>query len=211
MKKPPIRVLIVDDHFMARLGLTVPINGEPDMHVVAEAANAAEALAEFRKHQPDVVTMDYRLPDQSGTEAALAIRGEFPTACILMLSAYDGEEDVFRAAQSGIRGYLTKDATRADVLGAIRRVHAGETAFAPAIAAKLQKRNHREPLIPREVEILRHIVEGRANKEIADAMHLSEALVKLHVRKILEKLGAIDRTRAATLAIERGVVHLDEN
>ena len=209
MKRPRIRVLIVDDHFMARLGLSVPINGEPDMCVVAEAEDADEALRQFRKHQPDVVTMDYRLPGESGAEAALAIRGEFPNARIIMLSAYEGEEDIYRAAQAGISGYLTKSATRADVLGAIRSVHAGEKAYAPAIAAKLQAHQKREPLIPREVEILRHIVEGRANKEIAESMRLSEPLVKLHVRKILEKLGAVDRTRAATLAIERGIVHLD--
>ena len=209
MKRPRIRVLIVDDHFMARLGLTVPINGEPDMCVVAEAEDADEALRQFRKHQPDVVTMDYRLPGESGAEAALAIRGEFPDARIIMLSAYEGEEDIHRAAQSGISGYLTKSATRAEVLNAIRLVHAGEKAYAPAIAAKLEAQQKREPLIPREVEILRHIVRGSANKEIADAMRLSEPLVKLHVRKILEKLGAVDRTRAATLAIERGIVHLD--
>ncbi len=209
MKRPTIRVLIVDDHFMARLGITVPINGEPDMCVVAEAEDASEALRQFRKHQPDVVTMDYRLPGESGAEAALAIRGEFPNARIIMLSAYEGEEDIHRAAQAGISGYLTKSATRAEVLDAIRRVHAGEKAYAPAIAAKLEAQQKREPLIPREVEILRHIVRGSANKEIADAMRLSEPLVKLHVRKILEKLGAVDRTRAATLAIERGIVHLD--
>jgi two-component system NarL family response regulator len=209
MKASPIRILIVDDHFMARLGLTVPINGEPDMCVVAEAEDATEALIQFRKHKPDVVTMDYRLPGKSGAEAVISIRGEFPAARIIMLSAYEGEEDVLRAAQAGVSGYLTKSASRADVLAAIRRVHAGEKAYAPAIAAKLKVQQRREPLIPREVEILRHIVEGRANKEIAAAMHLSEPLVKLHVRKVLEKLGAADRTRAATLAIERGIVHLD--
>ncbi|MEY4482737.1 MAG: hypothetical protein RL693_189 [Verrucomicrobiota bacterium] len=209
MKASPIRVLIVDDHFMARLGLAVPINGEPDMCVVAEAEDATEALSQFREHRPDVVTMDYRLPGKSGAEAVLAIRGEFPDARIIMLSAYEGEEDIFRAAQAGVSGYLTKSASRADVLAAIRCVHAGGKAFAPAIAAKLKAHQRREPLIPRELEILRHIVEGLANKEIAAAMHLSEPLVKLHVRKVLEKLGAVDRTRAATLAIERGIVHLD--
>ena len=208
MKRTPIRVLIVDDHFIARLGLAVPINGEPDMCVVAEAEDAVEALGQFRKHQPDVVTMDYRLPGESGAEAVRAIRAEFPGARIIMLTAYDGEEDIFRATQAGVSGYLTKDTTRAELLDAIRRVYAGGNAYAPAIAAKLQAHQRREPLIPREVEILRHIVEGRANKEIADAMRLSEPLVKLHVRKILEKLGVEGRTRAAILAIERGIVHL---
>ena len=210
MKPSRIRVLIVDDHFMARLGLAVPINGEPDMCVVAEASDGAEAVAQFRQHLPDVVTMDYRMPGESGVDVAVAIRREFPEARILMLSAYEGEEDIHRAVQAGVRGYLSKDATRAAVLDAIRQVFAGGNAFAPHIATKLQARAVREPLIPREVEILRHIVAGRANKEIADAMRLSEALVKLHVRKILDKLGAMDRTRAATLAIERGIIHLDD-
>ena len=209
MNQNPISVLIVDDHFMARLGLTVPINGEPDMRVVAEAEDAAQALAQFRKHRPDVVTMDYRLPGASGTEAAQSIRREFPKARILMLSAYDGEEDVHRAEEAGVQGYLTKDATRAEVLSAIRRVHAGDKVYSPGIMDKIKARGLRADLIPRELEILRHIVEGRANKEIADAMRLSEPLVKLHVRKILEKLGAVDRTRAATLAIARGIIHLD--
>jgi DNA-binding NarL/FixJ family response regulator len=209
MKETPIRVLIVDDHFMARLGLTVPIDGEPDMCVVAEAADATEALQQFREHRPDVVTMDYRLPGKSGAEAVRLICGEFPTARIIMLSAYEGEEDIYRAANAGASGYLTKNASRADVLAAIRRVHAGGKAYAPSIIAKLKSQQKRDPLIARELEILRHIVDGRANKEIAAAMRLSEPLVKLHVRKILDKLGAVDRTRAATLAIERGIVHLD--
>ena len=210
MKTAPIRVLIVDDHFMARLGLAVPINGEPDMCLIAEAADAAEALLQYRQHRPDVVTMDYRMPGESGVKAAVAILGEFPEARILMLSAYEGEEDIFRAVQAGVSGFLSKDASRGSVLDAIRRVFAGEEVYAPKIADKLRARALREPLIPREMEILRHIVSGRANKEIADAMRLSEPLVKLHVRKILEKLGAMDRTRAATLAIERGIIHLDD-
>ncbi len=210
MNPDRIRVLIVDDHFMARLGLAVPINGEPDMEVVAEAEDATQALLLFRQHQPDVVTMDYRLPGtKSGADAVREIVSEFPTARIIMLSAYDGEEDAWRAEQAGVHGYLTKDATRADLLTAIRRVHGGHKVYTPGIRDKIQARERRSPLIPRELEILRHIVEGRANKEIADAMHLSEPLVKLHVRKILEKLGAVDRTRAATLAIERGIIHLD--
>jgi DNA-binding NarL/FixJ family response regulator len=206
--KKSIRVLIVDDHFMARLGLGVPINGEPDMKVVGEAADAAEAIAQFRKLKPDVVTMDYRLPGAGGVETAQQILAEFPEARVLMITAYEGEEDIFRAIQAGACGYLTKDASRAELLDAIRRAHAGETVLAPAVAAKLRERQRREPLIPREIDILRLIVDGRANKEIASALNLSEPLVKLHVRKILEKLGAPDRTRAATLAIERGIVRL---
>jgi len=210
MKPKPIRILIVDDHFMARLGLAVPINGEPDMQVVAEAATSTEALEKYREHLPDIVTMDYRLPGESGIEATEAIRGEFPAARIIMLSAYDGEEDIYRAVCAGVSGYLSKDSRRAEVLDTIRRVHAGETSYPPTIAAKLEARQNRETLIPREIRILRLIVDGLANKEIANALNLSEPLVKLHVRKILEKLGAQDRTRAATLAIERGIIHLGE-
>ena len=207
--RKPIRVMIVDDHFMARLGLAVPINGEPDMKVVAEAADGTEACELYRRHNPDVVTMDYRLPGGDGIEATRAIRSAFPSARILMLTAFDGEEDIHRAAQAGVRGYVTKDASRAEVLDAIRRIHQGEAVMPAAIAAKMTARAGREALIPREVEILRHIVDGLANKQIAAAMGLSEALVKLHVRKILEKLGAADRTRAATLGLERGIVRLD--
>lgn len=208
--KGKIRVLIVDDHFMARLGLSVPIKREPDMSVVAEARNGTLAVSLFREHQPDVVIMDFRLPDTSGPDVALAIRGEFPAARILMLSAFDGEEDIWRAVNAGVRGYLTKDAEREEVLAAIRQVHGGGTVFPAHVAAKISARREREPLIPREVEMLRLIVRGYSNKEIATMLHMSEGLVKLHVSKILEKLEAPDRTRAATLAIERGIVRLDE-
>lgn len=208
--KGKIRVLIVDDHFMARLGLSVPIKREPDMSVVAEARNGALAVSLFREHQPDVVIMDFRLPDTSGPDVALAIRGDFPAARILMLSAFDGEEDIWRAVNAGVRGYLTKDAEREEVLAAIRQVHGGETVFPAHVAAKISARQGREPLIPREVEMLRLIVRGYSNKEIATMLRMSEGLVKLHVSKILEKLEAPDRTRAATLAIERGIVRLDE-
>ena len=206
--KKSIRVLIVDDHFMARLGLSVPIKGEPDMKVVAEASDAAEALAAYERHLPDVVTMDYKLPGAGGVQATRDILAAHPDARILMITAYEGEEDIFQAMHAGACGYLTKDASRAELLDAVRRAHAGETVLAPAVEAKLRLRQRREPLIPRELDILRLIVDGRANKEIASALGLSEPLVKLHVRKILEKLGAPDRTRAATLAIERGVVRL---
>ena len=205
-----IRVLLVDDHFTARLGLIVPINGEPDMEVVAEAENAAEALKLYRKHQPDVVIMDYKLPDRSGVEATEDIRGEFPKARVLMLTVFDGEEDLYRAMIAGAAGYLTKSASRNEVLRAIRAVAGGKKHFPPELEAKIRDREKREPLIPREVEILRHIVRGAANKQIAGSMNLSVGTINLHVSKILEKLGAPDRTRAVTLAIERGIVRLGE-
>ena len=206
--KKKISVLIVDDHFMARLGLSVPINGERDMTVVAEARNAAQALALYRTHRPDVVTMDYMMPDQNGVEATRAIIAAFPEAQIIMLSGYDGEEDIHRAVEAGVRGYLTKAAERDEVIAAIRAVHHGGRVFSPEVAAKLAARTKREPLTEREVNILRLIVDGRSNKEISTALHMSGGLVKLHVSLILEKLGAPDRTRAATLAIARGIIHL---
>ena len=206
--KKAIRILLVDDHFTARLGLSVPINGEPDMEVIAEAENAAEALRLYRKHEPDVVIMDYKLPDRSGVEALESIRMEFPEARVLMLTVFDGEEDIYRAVIGGASGYLTKSAGRNEVLRAIRAVAKGKKHFPPELEAKIRDRETREPLIPREVEILRQIVRGQANKEIASTMNLSVGTINLHVSRILEKIGAPDRTRAATLAIERGIVHL---
>lgn len=206
MKK--IAVLIVDDHFMARMGLAVPINGERDMRVVAEARNAAQALEFYREHRPDVVTMDYLMPEKNGIESTREILAEFPKARILMLSGREGEEDIFRAVDAGVCGYLTKAAERDMVLTAIRSIHAGKKVMPPDIATKLTARNRREALTERELNILRLIVQGYSNKEICHALHMSDGLVKLHVSKILEKLDAPDRTRAATLAIERGIVHL---
>ena len=208
--KKAIRILLVDDHFTARLGLSVPINGEPDMEVIAEAENAAEALRLYRKHEPDVVIMDYKLPDRSGVEALDSIRVEFPEARVLMLTVFDGEEDIYRAVIGGASGYLTKSASRNEVLRAIRAVAKGKKHFPPDIEDKIREREKREPLIPREMEILRQIVRGQANKEIASTLNLSVGTINLHVSKILEKIGAPDRTRAVTLAIERGIVHLHE-
>ena len=206
MKK--IRVLIVDDHFMARMGLSVPINGEHDMMVIAEARNGAQALELYRLHQPDVVTMDCMMTDKSGIETTREILAEFPEARILMLSGLEGEEDIFRAVDAGACGYLTKAAERDVVLSAIRQVDAGQTAFPAAVAAKLAARKQREPLTERELNILGLIVQGRSNKEIVTELHMSGGLVKKEISSLLAKLGAADRTRAATLAIERGIVHL---
>jgi len=205
-----IRVLIVDDHFTARIGLAMPINGEPDMQVVAEAENAREALLLYRQHQPTLVIMDCKMPGPSGVDALRAILTEDPAARLLMLSVFDGEEDVHRAMKSGAAGYLTKSARRNEVLHAIRTIAAGGRYLPESLAAKLAARQQREPLIQREIDILRHIVHGRPNKEIAAQLNLSVGTINLHVCRILEKLGAPDRTRAATLAIERGIVHLGE-
>ena len=207
--KQKIRVLIVDDHSMARVGLAVPINSQSDMTVIAEAGTAMEAITLYRQHRPDVVTMDYRLVRHTGVQATEAIRAEFPDARILFLSVFEGEEDIYRAAQAGASGYLLKSVDGDVLLDAIRQIHEGETVFPPPLAAKLRARSKRESLTERETRILKLIVDGRSNKEIANTLHMSEPLVKLDVRKILDKLGAQDRTRAATLAIERGIVHLE--
>lgn len=206
----PIRVLIVDDHFATRLGLATPIQGEPDMTVVAEAGTGARAVELFREHQPDVVLMDYRLPDQSGVTTLEAIRGEFPAARVLMLSMFDGEEDIYRAVRAGAKGYLTKAAECEEVLRAIREVAAGRTAFPPDIAAKIQAREQRKALTPREIEILRLLVRGHSTKEIVNLLSMSMGTIRLHIRLILEKLDADDRTRAVAVAIERGIVHVGD-
>lgn len=206
----PIRVLIVDDHFATRLGLALPIGNEEGMTVVAEAGTGAQAVAMYRQHLPDVVLMDYHLPDQTGVESLEAIRAEFPEARVLMLTIFDGEEDIYRAVTAGARGYLTKSSQCEDVLRAIRRVAAGATCFPPEIAAKVKAREKRKPLTPRELEILRLLVKGHSTKEIVDLLKLSMGTIRLHISLILEKLDAFDRTSAVAVAIERGIVHLGD-
>lgn len=208
--KTPIRVLIVDDHFATRLGLSLPINNEKDMKVVAEAGTASRAIELYRQHRPDVVLMDYDLPDQTGVDALKAIRAEFPDAQALILTIFDGEEDIWRAVSAGARGYLTKSSECEQVLLAIRTIGSGATYFPPDIAEKLRAREKRTPLSDRELEILRLLVKGHSTKEIVDLMKLSMGTIRLHISLILEKLGAYDRTNAVAIAIERGIVHLGD-
>ncbi len=209
-KSTSIRILIVDDHFATRLGLAVPINNEPDMTVVAEAGTSAKAVELYRLHQPDVVIMDYHLPDKSGVETLESIRAEFPDVRVLMLTIFDGEEDIYRAVNAGTKGYLTKSSECADVLLAIRRIAAGAACFPPEIAAKIRAREQRRPLTPRELEILRLLVKGHSTKEIVDILQLSMGTIRLHISIILDKLDAFDRTSAVAIAIERGIVHLGD-
>jgi DNA-binding NarL/FixJ family response regulator len=204
------RILIVDDHFTARIGLKVPINGEPDLTVIAEASTGREAVALYRQHLPDVIILDYRLPDQTGVEALEEIRKEFPNARALLLTVFDGEEDIYRAASAGARGYLTKSVGREELLRAIRTVASGGLYFPESILARLRERESRRPLSQREVDILRLIVRGSSNKEVAAVLHMSVGTIKLHVSIILDKMGASDRTHAAALAIERGIIRLGE-
>jgi DNA-binding NarL/FixJ family response regulator len=209
MKKPaPIRVLVVDDHFATRLGLATPINSEPDMQVVAEASTCAQATALYRLHRPDVVLMDYQLPDQTGVVALENIRVEAPLARVLMFTIFDGEEDIHRAVSAGAKGYLTKSAECEEVLLAIRRIAGGTTYFPADIMAKIKAREKRRPLTSRELEIMRLLVQGYSTKDIVSLLGMSMGTIRLDISVILEKLEAFDRTRAVAIAIERGIVRV---
>ncbi len=204
-----IRILIVDDHFLLRMGLATSINAESDMAIVAEAATGAQTQELYRKHRPDIVLMDLRLPDMDGVAVTNAIRAEHPEAKVIMISSYDGQDDIYRSVQAGARSYLPKNVLREELLRAIRAVHGGENYLPSAISALLMERMRAPELSPRESEVLEMLVEGLTNKEIANNLSLSEITVKNHVSSILEKLKASDRTQASTIAIQRGLIHLD--
>lgn len=203
-----IRLMIVDDHFMVRLGLASALNLEDDMEVVAEARSGGEAVRFYTQHRPDVVVMDYQLPELNGAEATAAIRKQYPDARIIILSVFKGEEDVHRAVQAGAAGYLPKASEPTELLDAIRAIHAGRKYFPPAINAALASRASRGELTEREKQVLGMIVGGRSNKEIAGGLGISENTVKVHTTKVFEKLGVADRMEAITAAISRGIVHL---
>ena len=206
--KNKIHLLIVDDHFVVRLGLASALNLEPDMTVIAEAGDGPQAIEAYRKHRPDVVVMDYQLPGMNGAEATQAIRTEFPEARIIVLSVFKAEEDVHRAVQAGASAYLPKSSEPEELMEAIRSVHGGGTYYPAAIANVLAGRAKRESLSAREIEVLAMIVHGHSNKEISSGLGISENTVKFHTTRIFEKLGVLDRVQAATAAIERGIVHL---
>lgn len=203
-----IRIMIVDDHFVVRMGLVAIINTYPELAVVAECANGRQAVELFRKHRPDVTLMDLRMPGMSGVEATKAIREEFPNTRIIVLTTYDGDEDIYRALQAGARAYLLKDLPGDELVEAIKAVHAGQTRIPPQVASRLAERLPRSELTPREMEVLELIVRGKANKEIGAALSITEGTVKVHVNNILGKLGVSDRTQAATTALQRGIIHL---
>ena len=205
-----IRVMVVDDNSLLRLGVTEAVNGETDLKAVGEAENGAQALEVYRELQPDVVTMDYQMPGGNGIESTREIVAEFPAAKVILLSVFEGEEDIWNAVQAGAKGYLSKTGEIEEVLDAIREVAAGGSYFPAAIARKLALREERDSLTPREMEVLRCIVEGNSNKEIMSRLTISEGTVKLHVSRVLEKLEAADRTQAAIKAIRQGIVHLEE-
>ena len=205
----PIRILVVDDHFMVRMGLTASLNAEPDMEVVAEVGDGEAALGAFNRFRPNLVIMDVRLPGIDGVAAAAAILREFPDAGILMLSTHAGEEEIYRAMQAGARGYVLKSVLREDLLRAIRDVHAGRRHLDPIVASHLAERLSHRSLTARELEVLRMVAKGWGNKEIANVLNIAEVTVKLHVSHVLEKLNAKDRTEAATTAVQRGIISLE--
>jgi DNA-binding NarL/FixJ family response regulator len=208
MPNTPIRILVAEDHLVARAGVGAIVNMQPDMKVVAEAANGQQAVELYRRHRPDVVLLDMRMPIMSGVEAAKAIRAEFPDARMVALTTYGGDEDIRRALAAGIQAYLTKDVLHDELLKAIRAVHAGQKYLPAAVAAALAAQMPRPDLSAREVQVLELIVRGLANKQIAYSLNIAEHTVKNHVKNILSKLGVQDRTQAATAAIQRGIVHL---
>jgi two-component system NarL family response regulator len=204
-----IRVLIVDDHPVVREGLAAMIERRKDMTVVGEAGDGVEALAQFHVLRPDVTLMDLRLPGMSGVEAIDAIRAEFPDARIIVLTTYDGDEDIYRGLQAGAMAYLLKDAPREELLEAIRAVHAGQMRIPPDVASKLAERIMGPELTAREMDVLRLIAAGKTNKEIGAELNITEGTVKAHVNNILGKLGVSDRTQAVTTALRRGLVQLE--
>jgi len=208
-KSNPIRILIADDHLVVRIGLRSMIETQEDMEVVAEAANGREALELFRLRKPDVALMDLRMPIMGGVEATMAIRGEFPDARIIVLTTYNGDENIYRALQAGARAYLLKDVPRSEFLDDIRAVHSGQYCIPPAVAARLAQRLPYPELSSRELEVLQLIVQGRSNKEIGSVLAITESTVKNHVNSILCKMRVNDRTQAATTALRRGIVMLD--
>jgi len=203
-----IRVLCVDDHPLLREGIAAIINNQPDMLLAAEATNGAEAIQKFREHQPDVTLMDLRLPDISGIDAMIAIRSEFPEARIVMLTTFEGDVEIQRSLEVGARGYLLKSMPPKDLVEAIRQVHGGKKRIPPELAAQLAEHLGDEALTDREVEVLRHIAGGNRNRDIADRLFISEETVKVHIKHIMEKLGAADRTQAVAIAVRRGIIQL---
>jgi two-component system NarL family response regulator len=204
----PIRILVAEDHLIARVGVSTIVNLQPDMTVIAETANGRQAIELYRKHQPDVTLLDLRMPILSGLEAAAAIRREYPKARFIALTTYGGDEDIRRALQAGVQAYLMKDILHDELLKAIRAVHAGQTYLPPTVAAALAAQIPRPDLSAPEVQVLELIVAGLANKQIAYTLSIAEYTVKNHVKSILDKLDVQDRTQAATAAIQRGIIHL---
>jgi DNA-binding NarL/FixJ family response regulator len=208
MSDQKIRIVVIDDQAVVRQGFVSLINTVADMEVIAEGTNGQQAVELYRTHKPDVMLIDLRMPVLSGVEAIAAIRSEFPGARMIVLTTYDGDEDIYRSLQAGAQGYLLKDVFFEDLEDAIRKVHAGSRRIPSEVAERLAGRMSGSELTGRELEVLQQIVAGKSNKEIGSHLNISEATVKSHINNILSKLGVTDRTQAATTALQRGIVHL---
>jgi DNA-binding NarL/FixJ family response regulator len=204
----PIRILVVDDHPIFRQGITGLLVDQPDMKLVAEACNGLEAIQQYRAHRPDITLMDLQMPEMSGLDAVIAIRGEFPDARVIVLTTYTGDVQVLRSLKAGAHAYLLKNLLHKELLDTIRAVHAGKKALSPEASFEIAEHATDDPLTSAEVDVLRLIAGGNANKQIADRLSITEETVKSRVKNILSKLNANDRTHAATIGLKRGIIEL---
>ncbi len=209
MSVPRIRILCVDDHRIVREGIALIVASQPDMRVIGFAATSEEAVTQWRRHRPDVTLMDLRLDGMSGLDAIRAIRREEPTARVIVLTMYQGDEDIHQALAAGVATYLLKDTISDDLIRTIREVHAGGQPMDPEVKARLSERAAQPPLTPREIEVLNLVAQGHRNKEIAGLLGISDETVPVHLKNIFAKLRVNERTAAVNVALRRGIVHLD--